>query len=160
MLREYSKKGYHFKKITGCFYVLEKGEPKDYIYSVDYHTLKNTEFEEYKEIIDESGWTLLQKFDYILLLRALPNTAPLYTDKQTLCSREERFSNKLTKSMIGCVFLILFCILFQIYFLAPIINSKSFNFVMSTIIGAMTGFTFVFSIGVFKIRRKVNRDSK
>lgn len=54
-LRGMSQKGLHFlRMIVPCFYIFEKGEPRDVIYRLDY--TNNDEGGDYAQMLSEFGW--------------------------------------------------------------------------------------------------------
>ena len=54
-LREMSREGLHFlRMVVPCFYVFEKGEPRDMIYRLDFTS--SAEEEDYKRMLTEFGW--------------------------------------------------------------------------------------------------------
>lgn len=89
-LRRYSQKGWHVRHFSFMGYTLEKGESSDYIYSVDYRSLKEDEKEEYIDFFSSSGWSHVDSEANIHLFRALPRTKPIYTDRDTSV---EKYSN-------------------------------------------------------------------
>nr|WP_222115737.1 DUF2812 domain-containing protein [Virgibacillus sp. SK37] len=72
-LRQYSLKGWHVSDFKFMGYTLEKGESSDYIYNIDYRSLKDGEEEEYFGFFHPlDGHMLLQKemfiyFEHILV---------------------------------------------------------------------------------------------
>lgn len=72
-LRRFSLKGWHVNDFKFMGYTLEKGESSDYIYSVDYRSLKEDEEEEYFDFFHPvDGRILPQKeifiyFEHILV---------------------------------------------------------------------------------------------
>ncbi|MBR0041306.1 MAG: DUF2812 domain-containing protein [Oscillospiraceae bacterium] len=54
-LRERSSEGLHFlRMIVPCFYIFEKGEPRDVIYRLDYTS--HAEDRDYQTMLSEFGW--------------------------------------------------------------------------------------------------------
>lgn len=155
-LSYYSKKGYHLKESKGLFYVLEKGEPMDYIYSIDYQTLDDNELEDYLQIAKDSGWTLIQKIHSILILRATSGTSALYTDKSTLSLRDNHSSHQIAKSVISLLIIILALIACDT-FIIPIINIKIISILSKAIIGGFIGFTIALFVGYLLTKRKAKK---
>ena len=56
-LRRFSLKGWHVSDFKFLGYTLERGESLDYIYSIDYRSLKEDEVEEYFDFFASSGWS-------------------------------------------------------------------------------------------------------
>ncbi|KQL57011.1 MULTISPECIES: DUF2812 domain-containing protein [Bacillaceae] len=94
-LRRYSLKGWHVKSFAFMGYLIEKGQSNDYIYSVDYRTLKEEEREEYVDLLASSGWTLVSSNSDIHLFRALPGTKPIYSDRETVVEKHQHLGNPL-----------------------------------------------------------------
>lgn len=86
-LRKYSMKGWHVSSFKFMGYRLEKGESTDYIYSVDYRSLKKDETEEYFDFFAASGWAHVDSEADMHLFRAYPHTKPIYSDSETLSEK-------------------------------------------------------------------------
>ncbi|GGN54278.1 MULTISPECIES: DUF2812 domain-containing protein [Oceanobacillus] len=82
-LRRYSLKGWHVSDFSFMGYTLEKGENKDYIYTIDYRSLHADEQDEYFDFFFNSGWSHVSSSADIHLFRARPGTKPIYTDPDT-----------------------------------------------------------------------------
>ena len=82
-LRRYSLKGWHVSDFKFMGYTLEKGVSSDYVYSVDYRSLKAEEEEEYFDFFSSAGWSHVASEADIHLFRAIPGTKPIYTDRHT-----------------------------------------------------------------------------
>ncbi|MFA8438195.1 DUF2812 domain-containing protein [Pueribacillus sp. YX66] len=82
-LRKYSLKGWHVRDFKFMGYTLEKGVSSDYVYSVDYRSLKAEEEEEYFDFFSSAGWSHVASEADIHLFRANPGTKPIYTDHDT-----------------------------------------------------------------------------
>jgi hypothetical protein len=56
-LEAMSRKGWHLQAIgfVGT-YIFRKGQPREYSYSLDFHTGTNKSLEEYKQICRDAGW--------------------------------------------------------------------------------------------------------
>ena len=88
-LRRFSLKGWHVSDFKFMGYTLEKGESSDYIYSVDYRSLKENEEEEYFDFFSSSGWSHIASEANIHLFRAHPGTKPIYTDRDTTVEKHK-----------------------------------------------------------------------
>ncbi|CAM3184623.1 DUF2812 domain-containing protein [Filibacter tadaridae] len=97
-LRRFSLKGWHVSDFKFMGYTLEKGEGSDYIYNVDYHSLKSDDEEEYFDLFSSSGWSHVSSEADIHLFRAHPGTKPIYTDRDTTVEKYEN-SRSSMKSM-------------------------------------------------------------
>ena len=88
-LRRFSLKGWHVSDFKFLGYTLERGESLDYIYSIDYRSLKEDEVEEYFDFFASSGWSHIASKGVIHLFRALPGTKPIYSDRDTIVEKHE-----------------------------------------------------------------------
>lgn len=96
-LRRYSLKGWHVSGFKFMGYTLEKGVSSDYIYSVDYRSLKENEEEEYFDFFLSSGWSHIASEENIHLFRAQPGTKPIYTDRDTTVEKYKNSSDSMKK---------------------------------------------------------------
>ena len=99
-LRQFSLKGWHVSGFKFIGYTLEKGESSDYIYSVDYRSLKENEEEEYFDFFLSSGWSHIASEANIHLFRAQPGTKPIYTDRDTTVEKYKNSSDSMKKLAI------------------------------------------------------------
>ncbi|SFJ98413.1 MULTISPECIES: DUF2812 domain-containing protein [unclassified Bacillus (in: firmicutes)] len=97
-LRRFSLKGWHVSDFQFMGYTLEKGESSDYIYNVDYRSLKEDEEEEYFYFFSSSGWSHIASEGNIHLFRAYPGTKPIYSDRDTSIEKYEN-SNRSVKCL-------------------------------------------------------------
>ncbi|MFB4212922.1 DUF2812 domain-containing protein [Shouchella sp. JSM 1781072] len=101
-LRRMSLKGWHVKHQAFMGYSLEKGEPKEYIYSLDRRSLDFEEQAEYRAYFSDSGWTHIFSTGDQHLFRSAPQSVPLHTDSDTLV---EKYNGK--KPYVGMAFFLL-----------------------------------------------------
>ncbi|WHY77260.1 DUF2812 domain-containing protein [Neobacillus sp. WH10] len=94
-LRRFSLKGWHVSDFKFMGYTLKKGESSDYIYSVDYRSLKEDEEEEYFDFFSTSGWSHIASEGDIHLFRAKPNTKPIYSDRDTSVEKYENLARSM-----------------------------------------------------------------
>lgn len=76
-LEKYSAKGWHFKKYLIFFMLLEKGEEKNYKYSLVFDKKFNRERGEFYA---SNGWYVVRNSYFWQILRGEPNAVELYTD--------------------------------------------------------------------------------
>ncbi|MCZ8541858.1 DUF2812 domain-containing protein [Psychrobacillus psychrodurans] len=107
-LRRFSLKGWHVSDFKFMGYMLEKGELEDYIYSVDYRSLKEDEEEEYFDFFSSSGWSHIASEGYIHLFRSYSGTQPIYSDRDTSI---EKHDNSITSMKRFAIPLVLITIL-------------------------------------------------
>lgn len=55
-LREMAQKGWILESYTFLIYNFYKSETKDYIYKIDYKSIKNSDMDEYLQIFEDAGW--------------------------------------------------------------------------------------------------------
>jgi hypothetical protein len=56
-LRSMSQKGWHLSSVgLPCIYRFRAGEPRDYVYRLDYQTFPNRDKEEYQRLFSDAGW--------------------------------------------------------------------------------------------------------
>ncbi|MEG1256844.1 DUF2812 domain-containing protein [Clostridium sp.] len=156
MLTEYSKKGWHLKDMKCGFYILERGEPNNYNYCIDYQKLSKEEFEEYNQLLKDSGWDLIKNCDHILFLRAEEGIEKIYTDRSSISIREQNISGQIIKGIIALIGIILLLILWRFTF-GKFINIEIINFATDIIAAGLGGFTFVLIIGYFNVKLKANK---
>ncbi|WP_427136960.1 DUF2812 domain-containing protein [Psychrobacillus psychrodurans] len=102
-LRRFSLKGWHVSDFKFMGYTLEKGELEDYIYSVDYRSLKEDEEEEYFDFFSSSGWSHIASEGYIHLFRAYSGTQPIYSDRDTSVEKHDNSINSMKRLAIPLV---------------------------------------------------------
>lgn len=104
-LQRFSREGWHAKDFAFMGYTLEKGEPADFIYSVDYRTLEDGEEGEYLDVFDSSGWSHVTSAANIHLFRAHAETKSIYTDRETTIEKYGRNSALVGKAALPLVLL-------------------------------------------------------
>ncbi|HIW34096.1 MAG TPA: DUF2812 domain-containing protein [Candidatus Paenibacillus intestinavium] len=89
-LRKKAAKGWIVKHFKFAGYELEKGPAEDVIFSIDYRDLKEEDSQEYFEIFEMSGWNHVCSDAGMHLFRALPDTKPIYSDKESTIDKHVR----------------------------------------------------------------------
>ena len=70
-LRGMAREGLHFlRMVVPCFYIFEKGEPRDVIYRLDF--TNNAEGGDYARMLGEFGWDRLDMVKKVIRTRMLP----------------------------------------------------------------------------------------
>ncbi|RLL48328.1 DUF2812 domain-containing protein [Oceanobacillus piezotolerans] len=100
-LRRYSLKGWHVRDFKFMGYTLEKGESRDYIYSIDYRPLNEDEKEEYLEFFSSSGWSHVTSEANIHLFRANSGTNPIYSDQDTTVEKYKNLNSSMKNVSIS-----------------------------------------------------------
>ena len=99
-LEKYSAKGWHFKKYLIFFMLLEKGEEKNYKYSLVFDKKFNREREEFYA---SNGWYVVRNSYFWQILRGDPNAGELNTDT---VSEQEKWKQRIKfNSIIALVVL-------------------------------------------------------
>lgn len=91
-LRKNSLRGWHLKKFSFLGYRLEKGEPKDLIYTIDYHLVTETDKEEYFHMFTLAGWEHVCSEYNMHIFKAPIGTKPIYSDTDTKKEKYIRLS--------------------------------------------------------------------
>jgi len=94
-LRRFSLKGWHVSDFKFMGYTLEKGVSSDYIYSVDYRSLKEGEDEEYFDLFSTAGWTHVTSEGNIHLFRASPGTKPIHSERETVVEKHDNLGGSM-----------------------------------------------------------------
>ncbi|MFK4470078.1 DUF2812 domain-containing protein [Bacillus sp. RC252] len=126
-LRRFSLKGWHVSDFKFMGYTLKKGESSDYIYSVDYRSLKEDEEEEYFDFFSSSGWSHIASEGDIHLFRAQPNTKPIYSDRDTSVEKYENSARSMN------YFAIPFVLITVLAWVVAIISSGTLQSILFTI---------------------------
>lgn len=92
-LNKKSKEGWHLKKLSFMGYKLEKGEPEDIIYTIDYRFLKDDESAEYIDMFQLGGWEHVFSDHYLHVFKAPRGTKPIYSDNDTRIEKYDRLQN-------------------------------------------------------------------
>ncbi len=146
-LRKLSLKGWHVKGFQFMGYILEKGEAKDYIYSLDYRPLTAMEEEEYFAFFASAGWTHIASERDVHLFQAQPGTMPIYSDSHTAEEKYDHLALPLKMLIIPLCIITLFAwggawlfdgTLQSILFGAALILSILFLLIVWTTLGAYT----------------------
>jgi hypothetical protein len=93
-LGEMSKKGYHLVS-TGVptLYTFAPGEPRDYIYRLDFHTFSKRDKQEYLQLFSDAGWEHLGEMSAWQYFRkeARPGEADeIFTDNESKRAKYKR----------------------------------------------------------------------
>ena len=90
-LESMSREGWHLQEVGFLSYTFERGEPRDWVYRLDFRTSKETS--DYIEFVQEAGWHYIGKMSSWLYFR-LPAEASepteLYTDAEGKIAKYQR----------------------------------------------------------------------
>jgi len=106
-LAKKAKQGWMLKKFAFMGYRLEKSEPEDIQYSIDYRSLEKGEKEEYFELFQMAGWSHVCSNYDIHIFKAATGTQPIYSDPDSTVDKVSRLAKPIY-SIAG--FLVLFFI--------------------------------------------------
>ncbi|MFP7478238.1 DUF2812 domain-containing protein [Terribacillus saccharophilus] len=96
-LSKQAAKGWHLQDFAFMGYRLVRGEPKQVQYMIDYRTLDGTEEQEYLEMFEHVGWTLVCSSYGMYIFEAPIDAAPIYTDADTKQDKLKRASSFIPK---------------------------------------------------------------
>lgn len=85
-LEKLSKRGLHFVRYNLLYYVFQVGDPKEYIYKIDYKSTKNSDIDEYLNIFEDTGWEHVAEFlgwHYFRIEKEKANIQDIYTDNNS-----------------------------------------------------------------------------
>lgn len=135
MLREMANKGWKFYSYKYLGYKFKKGDPEDLIYSVDMHTVKKDEKEQYFNLFGDAGWAhICSVGNSIHYFSASPDTKPIYTDRDTLSEKYEKGVRDVIKGIIVIIMILVLSSLLNIVF-----DRFWVNDVLSLITAIITG---------------------
>jgi hypothetical protein len=93
-LGEMSRKGYHLVAAgIPCIYEFKAGEPKDYVYRLDFQSFRKKEREEYLQLFQDAGWEYLGQMSSWQYFRkeAKPGeTNEIFTDNESKTEKYKR----------------------------------------------------------------------
>lgn len=92
-LKTMSAKGWHLCRVGFLNYEFEKGEPRDYEYSLDFRLEARCDMQEYLGLIEDSGWKHLGNmggWQYFRIDADRAGLAPIYSDEESLAGKYRR----------------------------------------------------------------------
>ncbi|MDW0117465.1 DUF2812 domain-containing protein [Sporosarcina thermotolerans] len=116
-------KSYDSEDMDDCQYVFERiqyEEHKNITYKIDYRELKKGEYEEYKGIFTDAGWTLLSKNSWyskhIFYTTSSNPQSDIFSDQDSYREREKRrMSSSLVYIIISSFMFAVLIVLYTIY---------------------------------------------
>lgn len=102
-LREKALQGWHLKKLTSFGYLLEKGNSKDVVYTIDYRLLSKEDKLEYFDMFALSGWEHVCSEYNMHIFKAPKGTKPIYSDVETTKDKYSRLINPIQKLTMMCL---------------------------------------------------------
>ncbi len=86
-LKSMSANGWHLKKVSFLVYEFEEGEPADYEYALDFRFESRTDMQEYRGLIEDSGWQYIDHmagWQYFRIEAEKAAAAEIYSDAESL----------------------------------------------------------------------------
>jgi hypothetical protein len=113
-LSKLAKEGWLLKEMTVSRYKLEKGEPQELIYSMDYKILDSSK-DEYFELFEFSGWKHVCTYGPFHFFAASPGTIPIYTDRESYLTKYKHTKNISVRAFIFSTLSLLIVTMINIY---------------------------------------------
>jgi len=100
-LRSMSQKGWHlFSLGLPCIYRFRAGEPRDYVYRLDYPMYKKRDQQDYLQLFSDAGWEYLGKMSgwghYFRKEAGEGETLEIFTDVESKIAKYKRVLTYLT----------------------------------------------------------------
>ena len=93
-LRSMSQRGWHLSSIgLPCIYRFRAGEPQDYVYRLDYQTLKKGDQQDYLQLFSDAGWEHLchmSGWHYFRTEAIEGEAAEIFTDVESKVAKYKR----------------------------------------------------------------------
>jgi len=93
-LRSMSQKGWHLSSIgLPCIYRFRAGEPRDYVYRLDYQPYKKKDEQDYLQLFSDAGWEHLGQMSagHYFRKEATEGEAPeIFTDVESKVAKHKR----------------------------------------------------------------------
>jgi len=86
-LKSLSADGWHLKQVNLLVYEFEKGETRDYEYALDFRIETQTDMQEYRGLIEDSGWQYIDHmsgWQYFRIETDKAAGAAIYSDNESL----------------------------------------------------------------------------
>ena len=93
-LRQMAQQGYHLSRLVfSTVYEFTLGEPGDVMYRMDYSDIKKTDFDQYVQLFQDSGWEYIDGgfgWNYFRKPSDPGHATDIYTDKESKIQKYER----------------------------------------------------------------------
>ncbi|MGY0374591.1 DUF2812 domain-containing protein [Clostridium sp. JNZ J1-5] len=148
-LEKLSKQGLHFVRYNLLYYVFQVGEPKKYIYKIDYKSTKNTDIDEYLNIFEDAGWEHVGQFagwHYFRIEKEKADIQDIYTDNNSKIEKYRGYLKTL-KIVAACE-----VPAFLNFTLNPVYGKHSgMNIIKLLLVGLIT----IFGYTIYKVSKRI-----
>lgn len=134
MLRRRALQGWVLKRFAFAGYRFESGGREDVVFSIDYRALKADEEEEYMEMFQQAGWTLVCSEQTMHIFKAEKGTAPIYSDRDSSRDKIARLTTMFQPVVIYSVGLTFVLLLVSLLSSGLVNKISSFALVFSLVI--------------------------
>lgn len=114
-LRKNALKGWHLKRFRFNGYELEKGNPEDVIFNVDFRLLDSDEEGEYFDMFSQAGWEHVCSDAGFHIFKAKNGTEPIYSDKESIRDKVDRMAYPVKSIFTYCIGLIVILVLIMAF---------------------------------------------
>ena len=156
-LNEKSQVGWHLVKTNYFYYTLQKGEPIDYQYRMDFVS-KRLGRAEYIQLLQDAGWEIVDTrrdelglWAYCRKPRSDEETLELYTDAESKLESVRRIKTAYWR-MVGLAFIV-----FALFAGVGVWQSRDWYATIGGLIGGLIGGIIGGIIGYIAIWRKIKR---
>jgi uncharacterized integral membrane protein len=106
-LRSMSQNGWHLSSVgLPCIYRFRAGEPQDYVYRLDYQTLKKRDQQDYLQLFSDAGWEHLCQMSgwhYFRTEAIEGEAAEIFTDVESKVAKYKRLLIFLAFYVVICI---------------------------------------------------------
>lgn len=154
-LNKKSREGWHLKKLSFMGYILEKGEPEDIVYSVDYRFLKDDESAEYIDMFQLGGWEHVFTEHNLHIFKARRGTKPIYSDNDTRVEKYNRLQRWWGYTSLIFLSMLIISLLIMWQTSGSLASIANIGFSIAVILGLPSVLTYV---TVFIRKRKTKKE--
>lgn len=145
-LRKKSLQGWLPKGFWLFGYKLEKGDPEDVIFSIDYRVLQRDEEDEYFAMFESAGWTHVCSEGMFHMFKAEKGTTPIYSDVISSMDQLDRVADPIRAVLVfgGALTTALFLLTIFTYGLARNISRLAFMISLALTVPAIMTYSAIF----------------
>lgn len=152
-LNQKAKQGWRLKSIAYAGFLLEKSEPEDVQYSIDYRLLKDGEKAEYLDLFAFAGWGHVCSSYDVHIFKAKPGTTPIYSDTESAVDKIDRLLNPVFKISKFIFPITILFILMMNLFNGPIQQFSQVAYCVSMVFATPT---LMMLVALFYRKRKIS----